>query len=137
MSISFFGFLKENNHIDLTKFTQYIQDCSNSINYGRDKIYNIKPFISVGIPSLNMENYIGKNLLSIINQSFKEFEIIIINDASEDNTEIIIKKFQTIDKRIKLISHSKKLDVFIIQGLMLYITLKVNLFYSWILMIYI
>ena len=81
-SISFFGFLKENNHIDLTKFTQYIQDCSNSINYGRDKIYNIKPFISIGIPAHNMENYIRKNLLSMINQSFQEFEIIIINDAS-------------------------------------------------------
>ena len=80
--ISFFGFLKENNHMDLTKFTQQFQDCSNSINYGRDKIYNIKLFISVGIPAHNMENYIGKNLLSIINQSFKEFEIIIINDAS-------------------------------------------------------
>ena len=70
------------------------------------------PFISVGIPVHNMENYIEKNLLCTINQSFQDFEIIIINDASEDNTENIIKKFQTTDKRIKLISHTKKLGVY-------------------------
>ena len=39
-----------------------------------------------------MEKYIEKNLLSIINQSFQDFEIIIINDYSKDNTEKIIKK---------------------------------------------
>lgn len=59
-----------------------------------------------------MENYIEKYLFSKINQSFQEFEIIIINDSSGDNTENIIKKFQTTDKRIKLISHTKKLGVY-------------------------
>ena len=59
-----------------------------------------------------MENYIEKNLMSIINQSFQDFEIIIVNDASEDNTENIIKKFQATDKRIKLLSHSKKLGTY-------------------------
>ena len=111
-SISFFDFLKENNFKDLTKFIQYVKDCNDSINYGRDKIYSIYPYISVGIPVYNMENYIEKNLLSIINQSFQDFEIIIVNDASEDNTENIIKKFQSIDRRIKLLSHSKKLGVY-------------------------
>ena len=111
-SISLFDFLKENNHIDLTKFIQYVKDCNNSINYDRDKIYNMNPYISVCIPVYNMENYIEKNLLSIINQSFQDFEIIIVNDASEDNTENIIKRFQTNDKRIKLLSHSKKLGTY-------------------------
>ena len=111
-SISLFDFLKENNHIDLTKFKQYVKDCNNSINYDRDKIYNIHPYISVCIPVYNMENYIEKNLLSIINQSFQDFEIIIVNDASQDNTENIIKRFQTTDKRIKLLSHSKQLGTY-------------------------
>ena len=111
-SISLFDFLKENNHIDLTKFIQYVKDCNNSINYDRDKIYNMNPYISVCIPVYNMENYIEKNLLSIINQSFQDFEIIIVNDASDDNTENIIKRFQTNDKRIKLLSHSKKLGTY-------------------------
>ena len=94
-----------------------MKDCNNSINYDRDKIYiiyihNIHPYISVCIPVYNMENYIEKNLLSIINQSFQDFEIIIVNDASQDNTENIIKRFQTTDKRIKLLSHSKQLGTY-------------------------
>ena len=89
-----------------------MKDCNNSINYDREKIYNNYPFISIGIPVNNMENYIERNLLSIINQSFQDFEIVIVNDASEDNTENIIKRFQANDKRIKLLSHSKKLGVY-------------------------
>ena len=111
-SISFFDFLKEKNHIDLTKFIEYVKDCNNSIIYDREKIYNKYPYISVCIPVYNSENYIEKNLLSIINQSFQDFEIIIVNDASEDNTENIIKRFQTTDKRIKLLSHSKNLGIY-------------------------
>jgi len=111
-SIPFFDFLKEKNNIDLTKFIKYVKDCNNSISYDRDKIYNIYPYISVCIPVYDMENYIEKNLLSIINQSFQDFEIIIVNDVSEDNTENIIKRFQASDKRIKLLSHSKKLGVY-------------------------
>ena len=59
-----------------------------------------------------MENYIEINLLSILNQSFKNFEIIIINDFSKDNTENIIKRIQKEDNRIKLINHSKNLGVY-------------------------
>ena len=51
-----------------------------------------------------MENYIEINLLSILNQSFQKFEIIIINDFSNDNTENIIKRIQKEDYRIKLIN---------------------------------
>ncbi len=59
-----------------------------------------------------MQDYIEKNLLSIINQSFQDFEIIIINDASEDETEDIIKRIQLEDDRIKLVSHSSNLGVY-------------------------
>ena len=51
-----------------------------------------------------MEKYIESNLLSIINQSFQKFEIIIINDFSKDNTENIIKRIQLEDDRIKIIN---------------------------------
>ena len=98
--------------LDLTPFIQFIADCQNSINYNRDKIYNIHPYISVCISAYNMEEYIERNLLSIINQSFQDFDIIIVNDASEDETENIIKKIQSNDKRIKLLSHTKKLGVY-------------------------
>jgi len=59
-----------------------------------------------------MENYIEKVVFSIINQSFQDFEIIIVNDNSNDNTESIIKKLILKDNRIKSINHSKNLGVY-------------------------
>jgi glycosyltransferase involved in cell wall biosynthesis len=59
-----------------------------------------------------MENYIESALLSLINQSFKDFEIIIVNDNSIDNTENIIKQIQFKDKRIKYINHLNNLGVY-------------------------
>ena len=59
-----------------------------------------------------MEKYIESSLLSIINQSFKYFEIIVVNDNSNDNTQNIIRNIQNKDKRIKCVNHSKNLGVF-------------------------
>ena len=55
------------------------------------------------IAAKNMQDYIERNLLSILNQSFQNFEIIIVNDGSEDETENIINRVQLTDKRIKLV----------------------------------
>ena len=71
----------------------------------RIKIINENPYISVCIPALNMNKYIERSILSIINQSFQDFEIIIINDNSKDDTVNIIKRLQLEDNRIKLINH--------------------------------
>jgi glycosyltransferase involved in cell wall biosynthesis len=53
-----------------------------------------------------MNKYIERTILSIINQSFQDFEIIIINDNSKDDTEKIIERLQLEDNRIKLINHN-------------------------------
>jgi glycosyltransferase EpsH len=50
------------------------------------------PKISVIIPAYNVEKYIEKTLKSLKDQTFKDFEAIIINDGSTDNTEKIIKE---------------------------------------------
>jgi len=54
--------------------------------------------ISVLIPAYNCGKYISYAIKSILNQTFKEFELIIIDDGSTDNTEEIVKEFK--DKRI-------------------------------------
>ena len=59
-----------------------------------------------------MKLYIKQNLFSIINQSFQDFEIIIINDYSQDDTENIIITFQQKYNKIKLINHSQNLGVY-------------------------
>ena len=98
--------------IDLKSFKKYIKDCKNSISYNKEKIYNKYPYLALCLSAFNMERFIENNLFSIINQSFQDFEIIIVNDASEDETENIIKRIQLDDDRIKLISHSKNLGVY-------------------------
>ncbi len=60
-----------------------------------------------------MEKYIERALLSILNQSFQDFEIIIINDNSNDNSEYIIKKIQSETDKIKIVNHEKNLGIYI------------------------
>ena len=98
--------------IDLTPFIKYVTDCKNFIKYNREIIIADHPYISICIAAKNMQDYIERNLLSIINQSFQNFEIIIVNDGSDDETENIINRIQSTDKRIKLLSHSKSLGVY-------------------------
>ena len=64
--------------------------------------------ISVIIPTYNVEEYIEDCLNSIINQTFKDMEIICINDGSQDNTLKILKEYETKDSRIKVIDQKNK-----------------------------
>lgn len=56
--------------------------------------------VSVIVPAYNAEKFIKKSLDSIINQVYKNLEIIIVDDASTDNTKKIIKEYADKDKRI-------------------------------------
>tara|TARA_B100000989_G_scaffold298905_1_gene290915 strand:+ start:12962 stop:13951 length:990 start_codon:yes stop_codon:yes gene_type:complete len=59
--------------------------------------------LTIILPCYNSEKYIYQSIISILNQTFKNFKLIIINDGSTDNTLKIIKSFK--DKRIKLINN--------------------------------
>lgn len=59
--------------------------------------------ISIIVPAYNIESYIEKCLNSIINQTYKELEIIVVNDGSTDHTPDIINRIAMIDKRIIVI----------------------------------
>lgn len=63
----------------------------------------MKPLISVIIPVYNVENYLKKCLESIINQTYKNLEIILINDGSTDNSGKICDEYAGKDNRIKVI----------------------------------
>jgi glycosyltransferase involved in cell wall biosynthesis len=64
--------------------------------------------ISVIIPIYNSEKYLSECLESIINQTFKDIEIICINDGSKDKSEQIIKQYAKKDKRIILLNQENK-----------------------------
>lgn len=58
-------------------------------------------FISVIVPTYNRADLISETIESILNQTYKNFELIIVDDGSTDNTEEVIRKFK--DSRIKYI----------------------------------
>ena len=95
-------------------FIKFIKDCKklkktkNTINI----IKNKNPFLSVCISVYNSEKYIHKSLLSVINQSFQDFEILIINDFSNDSTLNVITKLKSQDNRIKIINHSNNKGIY-------------------------
>src|SRR4051812_30773328 len=67
------------------------------------------PKISVVMPVLNGEKYLREATESILNQTFKDFEFIIINDGSTDRTEEIIQSFA--DPRIVYIKNEKNVGL--------------------------
>lgn len=67
--------------------------------------HNTAPLISVIIPVYNSSKYISKCLNSVIRQSFRDIEIICVDDASKDKSLSIIKKYSSLDERIKVFSN--------------------------------
>lgn len=64
--------------------------------------------ISVIIPVYNVEKYLEECIMSICNQTFKDFEIVIIDDGSSDNSISILKKYAKMDDRIRLFVQENK-----------------------------
>ena len=108
---------------EILKNDNYIHDYFNDfeikylnhlINYGEENTSNLfifspnetNPKISVIIPIYNCEKYIKECLSSLIEQTFKNFEIICINDGSTDNTLKILKEFKELDNRIYIFNQN-------------------------------
>ncbi|WP_026513725.1 glycosyltransferase family 2 protein [Butyrivibrio sp. LB2008] len=62
--------------------------------------------VSIVIPIYNCEKYIGACLDSIIAQSYKNFEVICVDDGSADNTGTILGEYEKADDRIKIVSQN-------------------------------
>ena len=65
------------------------------------------PAISVVMAVYNCEKYLDQYITSVLNQSFSDFEFIIVNDASTDRSQEIIDKYAKQDKRIRTYKNKK------------------------------
>lgn len=64
------------------------------------------PLISIVVPVYNVDQFVSKCIESILQQTLKDYELIVINDGSTDNSLSEIKKFK--DKRLKIINQKNK-----------------------------
>ena len=67
--------------------------------------------VSIILPTFNGEKYIEESINSILHQTYKNWELIIVNDASNDNTQDIINKFAEQSFKITVIQNDKNLKL--------------------------
>lgn len=69
------------------------------------------PKVSICIPTYNGERYLTETLSCILNQTYNDFEILIIDDLSSDNTWKILNHYAAKDNRIRLFKNEKNLGL--------------------------
>ncbi len=69
-----------------------------------------QPKITVITASYNYENYIAEAITSVINQTYSNWELIVVDDGSKDNSIQVIQEFCRKDSRIKLITHENNIN---------------------------
>lgn len=62
------------------------------------------PVVSVIVPVYNVQNFIGKCIESILSQTFKDFELLLVNDGATDHSKEICEKFAEIDNRVRVLN---------------------------------
>jgi glycosyltransferase involved in cell wall biosynthesis len=80
----------------MKKMTSYTQ------NFDSPLSQSTGPLVSIMMPAYNAEKYIEQAIESVLNQTYTNWELIIVNDGSKDGTEKVITRFH--DQRIKAIS---------------------------------
>ncbi len=73
--------------------------------------------VSIITPAYNSGKYIDETIQSVINQTHKNWEMIIVDDCSSDDTQLIVKEYASKDKRIKLISNKENYGVAISRNI--------------------
>nr|WP_304677156.1 MULTISPECIES: glycosyltransferase family 2 protein [Neisseria] len=69
----------------------------------------MQPLVSVLICAYNAEKYFAQSLAAVVNQTWRNLEILIVDDGSTDGTLAIARRFQEQDGRIRIISNPHNL----------------------------
>ena len=102
--------IAENNNIRIWKKGRlYLDNCLKGLLINKIEKFpeNNIPLISIVMPILNVDDIIISSIRSIQNQKFSNFEIILINDFSEDNDFELLENLKIEDSRIKIINNEK------------------------------
>ena len=117
----------ESMHDAFNKAKDFIDKCLKGILTNNQTIKpSENPKVSAIIPLYNCKKTILRAIKSIQNQNMSDFEIILVNDFSKDETLSIIEQMQKEDQRIKLLIIKKILELFL---------LRENIYFLWMMMI--
>ena len=72
---------------------------------------SVNPKVSILVPVYNAQEFITETISAVLSQSFADFELILLDDASTDKTAAIIKKFADRDKRIVYLHNDTNLGI--------------------------
>lgn len=70
------------------------------------------PLVSVVVPVYGTEKYVEKCLDSILNQTYQNIEVLVVNDASPDHAMEIVRNYEKIDGRVRLIENKENMGLF-------------------------
>ena len=70
-----------------------------------------KEKVSIIVPMYNAEKFIGKTIESVLSQTYENWEMLIMNDVSTDNSLAVVSEFVKKDKRIKIVNTEKNVGV--------------------------
>ena len=84
------------------------------------------PLVSVLMTAFNRQNFIEEAIESVLSSTYTNFELIVVDDCSTDNTVAVAQKYAERDKRIKLFVNNKNGCVFFIKSLLPFIALVLN-----------
>ena len=94
------------------KAKDFIDKCMKGILINTEKIKpSENPKISAVIPCYNCKNYILRAIRSIQNQNFSNFEIVIVNDFSDNDTLTYLEQLQKEEQRIRIINNKKNMGI--------------------------
>ena len=78
----------------------------------------LKPLISINIPIFNCEDYLLRCLNSVKEQTYKNIEIVLVNDCTKDNSVIIANTFimENPELKVKLIQHEENQGLSVVRN---------------------
>ncbi|WP_051199903.1 glycosyltransferase [Butyrivibrio sp. FCS006] len=87
--------------ISYSREPELVKELMKDIGVGLEYISDANPLVSIVVPIYNVENFLEKCLTSIAGQSYRNIEVIMVDDGSKDNSADIAKKFAVNDDRFK------------------------------------
>ena len=68
----------------------------------------VHPLLTIVIPAYNAQRFIDRSINSVLNNTFTDYELILIDDGSHDGTLSIMKEYEQNDDRIVVFTHENK-----------------------------